>query len=172
MGEPVARCLCGALPIIDEAEGGCLGRLYKYHCPNCIQKELPWLGQWDTLGALQEWNRIALKKSYRKRTLEYNEHGVCIAEPSMVIEWRAKKGIDHRTVNIYEDNGRFYYCYDYFFKNGGSACGLWIGDTGYPTVELLKANAKKHLKEHLKKSVEGMKLVDKLIQEMVQNELF
>ena len=167
------KCLCGADPIVEEKEGGCLGKLYKYRCPNCAEKELPWLGQWPDNGALQEWNRIAPKRTYRKRTLEYNEHGSCIAEPSTVLEWRAKKGYDRVTVEIYEDNGRFYYCYDYWLKDGGACCGLSISETGYPTMELVKLAAKKRLKKIGRKKREGMmKMLNAIIPDKVQMELF
>jgi len=166
------KCLCGTLPIVEEKAGGCLGKLYKYRCPNCAEKELPWLREWDDCGALQQWNRIAPKKSYRKRTLEYNENGVCITEPSEILEWRAKKGIDHITIEIYEDNGRFYYCYDWWLKDRGQSCGLCLCDTGFPTMELLKANAKKRLGKMLEKKEGVAKILNALIPEIVQKELF
>jgi len=166
------KCLCGALPVVEEKAGGCLGKLYKYRCPNCAEKELPWLGQWSDCGALQEWNSIAPKKSYCKRTLEYNEHGVCVVESSTVMEWKAKKGIDHVTIEIFEDNGRFYYCYDWSLKNEGCSTGLWIGTSGFPTMELLKANAKKRLKRMLARKEGAMKIINALIPEIVQMELF
>jgi len=166
------KCLCGASPIVEEKAGGCLGKLYKYRCPNCAEKELPWLGQWHDCGALQEWNRIAPKRSYRKRTLEYNENGVCVAEPSEILEWRAKKGIDHITIEIYEDNGRFYYCYGWWLKDGGGGCGLCLCDTGFPTMELLKANAKKRLLRMIGEKERAEKILNTLIPEIVQKELF
>ena len=160
------KCLCGADPVVDKK-----GELFKYRCPNCAEKELPWLNQRHDYGALQEWNRIAPKKTYRKRTLEYNEHGVCIAEPSDVLEWKDKKGRDHITIKIYKDNGRFYYCYRWSLKNSGGGCGLWIGQNGYPTMELLKKYAKKRLGRVGK--MEGiMKILNKLIPEKAQMELF
>jgi hypothetical protein len=171
VNEVVSKCLCGADPIVEKKVGGCLDELFKYRCPDCKEKELPWLGQWGDFGALQEWNRIAPKKSYRKRTLEYNENGACVAEPTMVLEWRAKKGIDHITIEIFEDNGRFYYAYDYWLKNGGVSSGLSISDTGFPTKELLLANVKKRLGKLGRK--EGvMKIFNELIPENVQMELF
>jgi hypothetical protein len=164
----IVKCLCGALPIIEQKPGKDMG-LFKYRCPNCMEKELPWLGQWRDCGALQEWNRIAQKNSYRKRTLEYNDHGVCIAAPSEVLEWRDKKKYDHFTIKIYTDNGRFYYCCDYWWKTGGGSCGLWIGVSGFPTIELLKENIRKRYK--------GMEGIEQMIQKLmqlnpVQNELF
>jgi len=165
------KCLCGALPIVEEKVDGFLGTLYKYRCPSCAEKELPWLGQWHDSGALQEWNRIAPKKTYRKRTLEYNDSGVCVAEPSTVMEWRAKKGIDHVTIEIYEDNGRFYYCYDWSLKNEGCATGLWIGTSGFPTMELLMANAKKRLWRMIRKKEGAAKILNILIPEIAKHEI-
>jgi hypothetical protein len=117
---------------------------------------------------LQEWNRIAPKKSYRRRTLEYNEHGACAAEPSEILEWRDKKGYNHVTIEIYADNGRFYYGYDYLWKGGGSCCGLGIMNTGFPTMQLLRDNVRKKLGRI--KGIES--IIHKLIPENVQMELF
>jgi hypothetical protein len=164
----IVRCLCGATPIVEKKDGGVNG-LFKYRCPNCREKELPWLGQWHhNSGALQEWNSIAPKKSYKRRTLEYNVHGVCVAEPNETVEWRDKKRYDHVTVKIYKDNGRFYYCYNYGYKNSGAGGGLGIGDSGFPTMELLKARVRKKLGD-VKKI---RKIVYKLFPENVQMELF
>ncbi|WP_461246348.1 hypothetical protein [Treponema sp. R6D11] len=166
------KCLCGALPIIEEKPDDSLGKVYKYKCPNCEQKELPFIGQWWDWGALQEWNRIAPKKSYRKRTLEYNESGSCIAEPTSIIEWKAKKGHDHLTIEIYEDNGRFYFGYSCSYKNSGAHSGLGIMDTGFPTMELLKKYIKKRIVKIINMDKEAKKIVDMLFPENIQQELF
>jgi hypothetical protein len=159
------KCLCGSMPIIKEKKGGCLGKLYKYRCPNCHEKELPWLGQWNDCGALREWNKIALKKQYRKRTLKYNEHGVCVSKPSEILEW--EKGNDSIIVKIYKDNGRFYYCCKTQYKQRGVSFGLWIGDKGYTTMDLLKENIKKKLEELIGKNRGAMKVINTLIPEVV-----
>jgi hypothetical protein len=57
------------------------------------------MGQWHDLGALQEWNRIAHKRSYHKRTLEYNDSGILISPPFKTIEWaNEKKACEKATV--------------------------------------------------------------------------
>jgi hypothetical protein len=128
----------------------------KYRCPVCGEKELPWLGQWRDCGAREEWNRIAPKRSYHKRTLEYNIHGVCIAEPYKVYEWRDKKqNHSHLTVKIYLDNSIFYYCRDYHYKNGGSGSGLWIGDSGYPSLKEVKCRAAEEIAKS-NRAIEGI----------------
>lgn len=170
MNKPI-KCLCGALPVIEEKSDE-NGKLYKYKCPNCEQKELPWLAQWKDCGALQEWNRIAQKKSYRKRTLEYSSGGMCVAKPK-ILEWKAKKGHDHITLEIYEDNGRFYFGWNWHFRNSGSAGGLGIMDSGFPTMGLLKARVKKRILRLAgcgEKEVK--KMLNTLIPETVQGELF
>jgi len=169
---PVSRCLCGAEPIVEQKEGGYTG-LFKYRCPNCKEKELPWLGQWRDCGALQEWNTIAEMENYRKRTLEYNENGVCVAAPFKVFEWREKKSINHISVEVYFDNGMYYYCYDYWFKNGGSGCGLWINAPCFPSIQITLNHAQKHLiniggpREQIEKL-----LLPEIKPEAVQMELF
>jgi len=169
---PVSRCLCGAEPIVEQKEGG-YTRLFKYSCPNCKEKELPYLGQWRDCGALQEWNSIASKRSYHRRTLEYNENGVCLAEPFKVFEWREKKSINHITVKLFLDNGMYYYAYDYWFKNSGSGCGLWIGAPCFPSIEI----ALRHAEKRLIKIGAPQKYTEKLLlpvikPEPVQKELF
>jgi len=160
----ILKCLCGAEPIVEhktvvEERVGSF-EVYKYRCPNCVEKELPWLGQWYDSGALQEWNRIALKRSYHKRTLEYNLHGVCTSEPHKVFEWRGKKGIDHLTVKIFLDNSMYYYCLSYSLKNSGGGFGSWIGTSGFPSLDLLKRHVVKRFKDGLKKEAEKLLLTE------------
>jgi hypothetical protein len=174
MAEIIEKCLCGSLPVVDrktvETDYGTV-EVFKYRCPVCCQKELPWLGQWHDCGAREEWNRIAPKRSYHKRTLEYNMHGVCIAEPYKVYEWRDKKrGYEHLTVKIYRDNSVFYYCRDYHYKTGGSGSGLWIGSPGYPSLEEVKRRA---MREIIKGRKDLVKIAKELLSpEFRQGELF
>jgi hypothetical protein len=90
----ITKCLCGSQPIIERkpitGNFALLEEVVKYKCLNCKDKELPWLGQFRNNGALQEWNRIAPERSYHKRTLDYNEYGVCISEPFKLLEWKNK----------------------------------------------------------------------------------
>jgi hypothetical protein len=143
--------------------------VFKYRCPNCDQKELPWLGQWNGCGAMEEWNRIAPKCSYHKRTLEYNIHGVCVAEPFRVFEWRdRKKAYHHVTLSFYLDNSMYSYCYDYWRENGGGSKGLWIGDLFFPSMTA----AKKHVTQELIKRMNIAGIVKELLLDPVQGELF
>jgi len=165
----ILKCFCGAEPIVEgktvEYAFG-IREIFKYRCPNCSEKELPWLGQWTETGALQEWNNIALKRSYHKRTLDYNIHGVCISEPYKVYEWRDKSKIDHLIVKIFLDNSMYYFCREYWHKTGGCGCGLWIGTSGFPSLELAKRHAAKGLNESLEK------IAKKLLLSENQMELF
>jgi hypothetical protein len=116
-----------------------------------------------------EWNRIAPKKSYHRRTLEYNIHGVCIDRPFKVFEWRdKKKNYNHVTVTFYFDNGMYYYCYDYLYKDGGTGKGLWTGDPCFPSM----AAAKKHAARELIKRGTIAGIVKALLFDPVQGELF
>ena len=144
----IEKCLCGAEPAIEKKPitgNHAIEELFKYRCPNCKEKELPWLGQWPHCGAWEEWNRIAPKRSYHKRTLEYNINGACVAKPYKVFEWHDKKKYNYLTIKIYLDNGMYYYCRDYWWKDGGGANGVWIGEPGLPSLEL--ANLEKIAKK-------------------------
>jgi hypothetical protein len=168
MSNKIIKCLCGAEPIVEKDNSGAI-KLFKYRCPNCKEKELPWIGQWRDTGALQEWNSIAQMEIYHKRTLEYNECGCCTAEPSEVLEWSdKKKWADHVTFDIFMDNGQFYYRWDWGYKNEGAGTGLSIDAVGFPTIELLKADIKRVFGKH---KVIGH-IVQKLIPDIIQNELF
>jgi len=141
-------CLCGAMPLIekktmDEDFGPV--EAFKYKCPACKEKELPFLGQWGNCGALQEWNRIAKKRSYHKRTLEYNTHGVCASPPFKAYEWNGRKGRDKIIIEIYLDNSMYYYCYDYHCKNHGHGFNVGIESPCYPAIEIAKKNAVKEI---------------------------
>jgi len=90
----VTNCLCGAESVIERktvARYYGSTEIFKYKCPKCVEKELPWLRQGENHGALQEWNEIAKKSPYHKRTLEYNDCGVCVSSPFKTFEWRNKK---------------------------------------------------------------------------------
>jgi hypothetical protein len=145
--------------------------VFKYHCPNCGQKELPWLGQWRDGGAGEAWNRIAQERNYKRRTLKYNMHGVCIDEAFKVFEWRdKKKGHQHITITFYLDNGMYYYCYDFWYGNGGAGSGVWIGDPCFPSMDAAKQHALRMFEKHYK---ETAGIVEKLLKpEPVQGILF
>ena len=161
------NCICGAGPVVEKrTDGG--AELFKYKCPNCKEKELPWLGQWSNCGALQEWNRIAQKLSYHKRTLEYNYCGACISPPFKTFKWEDKKRYWHVIIDFYFDNSMYYYCFDYSYKNKGHCYGFSVRCRCYPTFEFAKRIAvKKIIKsdKRLKKIVRGLFLP-------VQGELF
>jgi hypothetical protein len=171
----ITKCLCGADPIVEQkpfiSDYGNDVILYKYKCPNCKEKELPWMRQGDGWGALQIWNDIAGKRSYHKRTLEYNEHGVCISPPFKTLEWvNEKKTYEKVTVNFYLDNSMYYYCYDYWYKNGGCCTGLWIGDPCFPSFETASKAAMKDLTDGNKELKE---IAEELLSPIpVQGELF
>jgi len=165
------NCLCGAEPVIEikTVDTGYGDReLYKYKCPNCEEKELPWLGQWEDTGALQEWERIAGEKTYHKRTLEYNEHGVCLSSPVEIYKWKNKKGHDSVTVEFFLDNYVYYYRFD-FWRDGGCTIPLSISDDCYKTLEAAKQNASLKIIK-IKKGLE--KIVKALLLQPVQSELF
>jgi hypothetical protein len=149
----INRCLCGAVPLVEskiiKTDYDSEFEVYKYRCPACREKELPWLGQWHDCGALQVWNRISSERSYHKRILEYNEHGVCIAPPYKTYEWRDKKKTHwNLTVNFYLDNSMYYYCFDCWYKNSGYGSGLWIGESGYPSMDNAKHQAAVNIVKH------------------------
>jgi hypothetical protein len=145
----------------------------KWRRPRCAEKELPFLDareRRDGSDCLREWNRIAPKQSYHKRTLEYNEYGVCVDKPFKAFEWRDKtKKSDHVTVAFYLDNGMYYYCYDYWYRDGGSGCGLWIGDPCFPSMPAAKKHAMNYLGKRNKRLAGILK---KLLFTPVQGELF
>jgi len=167
----IINCLCSAEPICERKsfDSKAIDELIKYKCPNCKEKELPWLGQWKDCGALQEWNRIALKKSYHKRILEYNENGVCISEPYKTLEWRNKtKSCENLTIKFYHDNSMYYYCLSFYYLHHGHSFALWIGDRCYPTFEMAKKVAIRHV-------LKSDKNLRKIIEEFLlpaQGELF
>jgi hypothetical protein len=171
----ITPCHCGAMPVVEKKilpmEYGWEMPVEKWRCPNCPEKELPFLdARKNYPKALWEWNRIAPKRSYHRRTLAYNESGVCVDEPFKVFEWRDKKKAYWQiTIKFYLDNGMYYYCYDYWYGNGGSGKALWIGDPCFPSMEI----AKKHAMRHLVKSDRQIKgIVKALLFTPVQGELF
>ena len=147
--DEIKKCLCGADPIIEKKTTGDLAvpEAYKYRCPNCEEKELPYLGQWHDCGALQEWNNIAHKSRYKKRPFEYNVHGVCISPPFQTLEWRNKK-YDHVTIDFFCGNSRYFYCIDYYYNNKGHGSSLWISDPCFISLEMAKKSAMKSLEKH------------------------
>jgi len=168
----IIKCLCGANPIIEQKTNSrnvAIKELYKYKCPNCKEKELPWMGQWDGCGALQEWNRIALKRSYHKRTLEYNDCGVCISPPFKVYRWENKKNhYENLTINFYLDNSMYYFCFDYNYMHHGHGSGLWISDRCFPSLEI----AKKYAIKNIIKSDKNLKKILGILLMPKQGELF
>ena len=170
--DSVIKCLCGAEPIIEKkpiVDDVAIEELFKYRCPNCKEKELPWLGQWHICGALQEWNLIAPKRSYHKRTLEYNYSGVCISPPFKTYRWEDKnKPYENVTIKFYLDNSMYYYCFDYSYKKHGHGSALWISDRCYPSLEIAKKYAIKNI---LKSDRRLKKIIDKLLSPQ-QGELF
>jgi hypothetical protein len=170
----VMPCLCGAMPLVEKGVGKFVSGdgeapTERYRCPNCANKELPFLdARGSSPDSLREWNRIAPKRSYHKRTLRYNIHGVCVDEPYKVFEWRERK-YWHVTVTFYLDNGMYYYCFDYDYRNGGIGSGLWIGDPCFPSM----AAAKRHAVKMLAKGDKRVAAIAKrLLFEPVQGELF
>jgi hypothetical protein len=140
----------------------------KYRCPACAEKELPFLDPWV---AARAWNMAAPKRSYHRRTLEYNIHGVCVGEPYREYEWRdKKKQWFHVTITFYLDNGVYYYRYDYWYRNGGAGSGLSINTPGFPSFDMAKKNAAKELVKRGKKGIAN--IVKKLLFSYVQGELF
>jgi hypothetical protein len=143
----------------------------KWRCPNCTEKELPFLDSREIFGessCRREWNRIASQENYCRRTLAYNEHGVCVDKPFKVFEWRGKRGGDFIRIKFYLDNGAYYYCYDFCYGNGGEGSALWLGHSCYPSME----SAKKSAAEKLAK-VNGIKeIVESLLFAPEQGELF
>ena len=169
--KPIVKCRCGADPIIEKKtiRDISVREVYKYRCPNCEEKELPYLGQWHDSGALEAWNRIAQKSRYKKRPFEYNIHGVCISPPFQVLEWKDKKNvIDFITVNFFYANSRFFYCFDYNYKHNGSGFMLSINDPCFISLEMAKKSAMKSL---IKRNKDMKKIVKKLFLP-VQGELF
>jgi len=166
----VINCLCGAAPVVERKPSGddVIKESFKYKCPNCKEKELPWLGQWNDCGALQEWNRIALKRSYHKRTLEYNVNGICISPPFITIEWINKKSIERVTIDFYYDNSMYYFCFDYSYMHHGHGFMVGINDRCYPSLEM----AKKIAMKKLIKSDKNLKKIADMLLLPKQGELF
>jgi hypothetical protein len=165
MGE-IKQCLCGSLPVVEKDTGELNIPIEKFHCPVCANKELPFL---DARDSMREWNRIAPDRDYHKRTLEYNIHGVCTDKPYKIFEWRDRtKKLQHVTIPFYFDNGMYYYCYDYWYKNSGSGRGLWISDSGFPSM----AQAKKHAAQELLKFKEITGIVKEVLFTPVQPDMF
>jgi len=166
------KCLCGAEPVIERMPNignVAIEELFKYRCPNCKEKELPWMGQWHDCGALQEWNRIARKRSYRKRTLEYNDSGMCVSPPFKTIEWvNEKKAYEKVTIGFYLDNSMYYFCFDYNYMNHGFGFMVSIGSHGYPSLEIAKKAA---MKKMLRSDKSLKKILDALLLPK-QRELF
>jgi hypothetical protein len=172
----IKPCLCGAMPLVEKGVGKFVSGdgeapTEKFRCPNCANKELPFL---DARGSFpdsaREWNRIASEKNYRKRTLEYNMHGVCVDEPYKEFSWRDKKKAGrHVTVTFFLDNGMYYYRYSFLHGNEGSHKGLWISDPGFPSMDAAKKAAARTLAEK-NESVAG--IVKNLLLEPEQGELF
>jgi len=158
----IVNCLCGAAPFVEQKvvsrDYGEI-EIFKYKCPVCKEKELPWLRQWKDSGALQSWNRIAEKCSYHKRTLPYNVHGICTAPPYKTFEWKSKKNYDHVVIDFYLDNSMFYYRFDYMYKNSGHVFALSIDDKCFPSFEIAKQTA---VKEILKNKKEFASIMNEL----------
>ncbi|MDR2370423.1 MAG: hypothetical protein LBD71_02985 [Treponema sp.] len=176
----IKPCLCGAMPAVErktvvtdyEEELP----VEKWKCPRCAEKELPFLDarEWGEKGegssCLRAWNRIADEPDYRRRTLKYNEHGVCVDEPYKTYEWRDKKRFsNHVTAIFYLDNGMYYYCYDYWYKDGGAGRGLWIGDPCFPSMAAAKKHAAKKLSGK-RREIAG--IAKELLLDPAQKELF
>jgi hypothetical protein len=169
----IIPCLCGAMPIIEtKIIKQSIGKTHiwdmevsKYRCPNCKNKELPWI---DSRNFPRLWNSIAPKKSYHKRTLAYNECGVCIGEPFKVYEYK-KSFQENVKVEFYLDNSMYYYCYDFWYKHHGSGFGLSISAPCFPTLEKAKMAAVRSL---LRSDKGLLKIVSKLFFTPKQGELF
>ena len=168
----VEKCVCGADPIVEEKPvigNHAVGKVFKYRCPNCKEKELPWIGQWDYCGALHDWNRIAHKRTYHRRTLEYNINGVCVSPPYKTFEWRGKnKAYEMVIIDFYLDNSMYYFCYEYFYQGGGHAFAVSVNSNCYPSFEIAKKVA-------LKKILRDNKALKKIAMELLspkQGELF
>jgi len=179
--DEIKKCLCGADPIIEKktTDNIAVPEVYKYRCPNCEEKELPFIGQWHESGASEAWNRIAQKSRYKKRPFEYNIHGVCISPPFQVLQWENKKKsaalfphngrpIEHITVNFFYGNSRYFYCFDYNYKHNGGGFWLSINDPCFISLEMAKKSAMKAL---IKRNKDLKKIVEKLFSP-VQGELF
>jgi hypothetical protein len=165
--DEIKPCLCGNMPVVEKGIGELDIPIEKFHCPVCTEKELPFL---DARSSTGEWNRIAPDRDYRKRTLEYNMHGVCTDKPYKIFEWHGKAGkYDHVTIPFYFDNGMYYYCYDYWYKNGGCGSGLWIGDPCFPSMAAAKNHAVTKLEKY-NQEIAG--IVKKLLFAPVQPDMF
>jgi len=139
------KCLCGAEPIIEEkslTDNNEIEKVYKYKCPNCKEKELPWLGQWHNGGALHEWNIIAKKRAYHKLMLEYNIIGICLSPPLISFKWKNKKKVwEKLTIDFFFDNFLYYYCFDYWYLNHGHSYKFGIGDKSFSSFKIAKEDA-------------------------------
>ena len=55
----IINCLCGNAPVVEQKfvtrDYGEV-KICKYKCPTCKEKELPWLREGGSFGALQYWN--------------------------------------------------------------------------------------------------------------------
>ena len=172
MNNTIVKCLCGAEPIVEEKPvigDAAVEKAFKYRCPNCKEKELPWLAQWPHCGAWDDWNQIAHKRTYHRRTLEYNLHGVCISPPYKTFEWRDKrKAHEFVKIEFYLDNSMYYFCYGYSYKGNGHGFCVSIKAKCYPTFEIAKKVA-------LKKILKDNKALKKMVMELLspkQGELF
>jgi DNA modification methylase len=90
-------------------------------------------------------------------------------EPYKVYEWRDKK-YDYLTVKIYLDNSMFYYCYGWQYKHNGHGSGLWIGNSGYPSLKEAKQKAMGEIIKINRSLAEIAKGL--LLSELRQKELF
>ena len=162
----IKPCLCGAMPIVEKkinkVEYDATTRTYlweqelsKYHCPNCKNKELPWI---DSRDYPRIWNDIALKKSYHKRTLAYNYNGVCIDEPFIIYEYNQGTKIQLK-IKFYLDNFMYYYCFNFWYKHHGGSGAMSISSPCFHTMEKAKLAAKKELYHREKKL---LKIVNQL----------
>jgi hypothetical protein len=153
--------------IIKDEEYGWDIEVEKWRCPVCENKELPFLdARRSSNNCIRQWNNIAQMKNYHKHTLDYNIYGVCMAKPLKLLEWRKKD--NWIKVNIYYDNGMYYYCYDYWYKEEGKGTGLWIGDMGFSTMAAAKRHA---VLEICSRKKDFSKIVETLLLTYVQGEL-
>ena len=167
----VTNCLCGAESVIERktvARYYGSTEIFKYKCPKCVEKELPWLRQGENHGALQEWNEIAKKSPYHKRTLEYNDSGICVSPPFKTFEWRNTKKYEDVVVDFYFDNSMYYYRYGYNYKNSGYSFGLDISAPGFPSLETAKKNAMEEIIENKK----DLEKIARILLVSVQGNLF
>jgi hypothetical protein len=155
------------MPVIEKDTGELDIPIEKYRCPNCADKELPFLHYRIAAGY---WNLIAPVRNHIRHTLKYNIHGACMDEPCRVFEWRdRKKAFWHVTVKFYLDNGLYSYCYDYWYGSDGEGCGMGLGDPRFPSMEAAKEHAVRGL-SRMRREIAG--IVEELLLAPVQGGLF